>query len=114
MRSLLETAVEVTGGGAELVWVDPAAIEAAGIHRWTELPGWVPPGDGYAGLHSTNVDRAFASGLRCRPVRETVADTWTWLRAAGGAPPPPPGQPPVGLDPAKEAAALATWRRSAP
>jgi hypothetical protein len=30
-------------------------------------------------------ERAQAAGLRCRPVAETVADTWAWLRDGGAA-----------------------------
>ena len=28
-------------------------------------------------------DRAQQAGLSCRPIAETVADTWAWLRAGG-------------------------------
>jgi nucleoside-diphosphate-sugar epimerase len=111
MRSLLEAAVAVTGSGAELVWVDPDTILAAGIHRWTELPGWLPPGDDLAGLYSTNVERAYATGLRCRPVEETVADTWEWVLSTGATLPVHPDHPPVGLDPAKERSVLEAWQR---
>jgi 2'-hydroxyisoflavone reductase len=109
-RALLEAAVAATGGDTELVWVDPAAIEAAGIDRWTELPGWVPPDPALAGLHSTSVERALATGLRCRTVEQTVADTWSWLVAAGRALESRPDWPALGLDSAKERAALAAWR----
>ena len=109
MGALLDAALAATGSDAELVWVDPATIAAAGIHRWTELPGWIPPGDEYAGLHSTNVDRAYATGLHCRPVEETVADTWAWLVTANRVRPSSPGGPTIGLDPDKERAVLAAW-----
>lgn len=111
MRTLLDAAVAATGGHAELVWIDPAAIEAAGIHRWTELPGWIPPGPEYAGLISTSVVRACATGLCCRPAEQTVADTWTWLLTIGRTLTSPPGRPSLGLDPAKERATLVAWRR---
>jgi 2'-hydroxyisoflavone reductase len=107
-------ACRFTGTNAELVWVDPAAIEAAGIHRWTELPGWMPSGPEYAGLRSTSVERACATALRWRPVEQTVADTRAWLVTAGRVLPSPPGRPPLGLDPAREQAVLAAWRRRAP
>jgi nucleoside-diphosphate-sugar epimerase len=110
MGTLLVAALAATGSDAELVWVDPAAIAAAGIHPWTELPVWIPPDDEYAGLHSTNADRAYATGLHCRPVTETVADTWAWLVTANRVRPSPPGGPTVGLDPDKERAVLASWR----
>lgn len=114
MRGLMDAAVAATGSDAELVWVDPATIEAAGISRWTELPGWIPPGPEFAGLRSTSVERAYATGLCCRPVEQTVADTWSWLVAAGRVLPSRPGRPSLGLDPAKEQAALAAWRVRAP
>lgn len=81
MGELLELARDVTGGAAELVWVPPDVIAAAGIAPWTELPIWVPPTGEYAGLHDGDVSAAHAAGLRCRPVAETVTDTWRWWQA---------------------------------
>jgi 2'-hydroxyisoflavone reductase len=112
-RDLLVAAIATTGSDAELVWVGPAVIEATGINRWTDLPGWIPPDPDLAGLISTNVDRASATGLRCRPVTQTVADTWAWLVAAGRVLPSKPDRPRLGLDPAKERSALAAWRGAA-
>lgn len=108
-RGLLEACVAATGHRAELVWVDPDTIEAQGVHRWTELPGWLPPGDELAGLLTTNVDRALAGGLTCRPVQETVADTWAWLAGLGGQLPPLPDRPAIGLDRDKERRVLEAW-----
>jgi 2'-hydroxyisoflavone reductase len=36
-----------------------------------------------AGTWRVAADRAAAAGLRCRPVAETVADVWAWLRDGG-------------------------------
>ncbi|MBD3146340.1 NAD-dependent epimerase/dehydratase family protein [Microbispora bryophytorum] len=107
-RDLLEAAAEVTGGLAEPVWVETAAIEASGIDRWAALPGWIPPGPAQAGLIRTDVGRALATGLRCRPVAETVADTWAWLTGPGDIPDFPPR-----VDPAEEQAVIDAWRRPA-
>ncbi|MFE4049977.1 NAD-dependent epimerase/dehydratase family protein [Streptomyces sp. YIM B13518] len=105
---LLEACAGVTGGTAELRWTAPEVILGAGIEPWTQLPVWVPPGsEGYDALHSADVSRAVATGLRCRPVAETVADTWRWLREIGGAAPRRPDRPPVGLDAEVEAKVLA-------
>jgi hypothetical protein len=30
-------------------------------------------------MHDGDVSAALAAGLTCRPVEETVADTWTWM-----------------------------------
>ncbi|MFG2309626.1 NAD-dependent epimerase/dehydratase family protein [Streptomyces sp. NPDC048566] len=107
MGALLDACAEVTGGRARLRWTDPEAVLAAGIEPWTQLPVWVPPASElHDALHAVDVSRAVGAGLRCRPVRETVADTWAWLRSLGGAAPLRPDRPPVGLDPAVEAAVL--------
>ncbi|MEU1621253.1 NAD-dependent epimerase/dehydratase family protein [Streptomyces sp. NPDC005722] len=103
---LLAACAAVTGSDAELRWTDPEAVLAAGIEPWSELPVWLPPGELYDTLHTGDVSRALATGLRCRPVTETVADTWQWLNSLGGTAPQRPDRPTVGLDPAKEAKAL--------
>ena len=83
MGELLETARVVTGSHAELIWVSPSAIAAAGVAPWTELPIWVPPEGELAGLHAGDVSAACSAGLRCRPIGETIEDTWAWLLAEG-------------------------------
>ncbi|MFI6372069.1 NAD-dependent epimerase/dehydratase family protein [Streptomyces sp. NPDC050546] len=105
---LLDTCVRVTGGGAELRWTEPEVILEAGIEPWTQLPVWVPPGsDLHDALHRADVSRAVEAGLNCRPVAETVADTWSWLQDIGGTAPQRPDRPRSGLDPEVEAKVLA-------
>ena len=106
MGTLLDSAVEASGRRAQLVWVAPEVVEEAGIAAWTELPIWLPPTGEAAGLHDGDVSAAYAAGLSCRPVQDTVADTWSWLQAEGW-PPPRPDRPPVGLDRSREDAVLA-------
>lgn len=103
---LLEACAAVTGSDAELCWTDPEAVLAAGVEPWTELPVWLPPGELYDTMYGGDVSRALATGLRCRPVAETVAATWEWLRQLGGRAPQRPDRPRVGLDPEREAKVL--------
>ena len=71
-----------TGAGAELVWAGDTVLQAAGVDEWTGLPLWsAAEGDARA-VWDTDVSRALAAGLVCRPVRETVRDTWRWLKDA--------------------------------
>jgi 2'-hydroxyisoflavone reductase len=107
MGSLLEAAREVTGSRATLVWVTPEVIEAAGIQPWIELPVWVPPDGEDASVHDIDVSAVYAAGLTCRPVRQTVADTWRWLQDEGD-PPSSPGRPAHGLSPDTERRVLAS------
>lgn len=107
MGGFLDACVNVAGGAAELRWTSPEAVLDAGIRPWTQLPVWVPPGtDMHNALYRADVSRALATGLRCRPAAETVADTWSWLRSIGGSPPQRPDRPAVGLDPTVEAKVL--------
>lgn len=81
MGELLQTAVEVTGSGAELRWIPDEALERAGVEPWTELPLWIP--ERFAGTWRIDTDRAQAAGLVCRPVADTVAAVAAWLRDGG-------------------------------
>jgi 2'-hydroxyisoflavone reductase len=109
MASLLE-ACRATAGAPDtrLVWVDPEPILAAGIEPWTELPIWIPPDSEDAGIHAADVERAHAAGLRCRPVEDTVADTWAWLTSLDGAAPLRADREPPGLDPQRERAVISS------
>jgi 2'-hydroxyisoflavone reductase len=112
MSALLHRCVDVTGSGAELVWLTPEAIESAGVNAWTDLPIWVPPTGELAGLHACDASAAAAAGLRCRSVDDTVADTWAWLQREGLPTPPPGPGGSLGLSAAQEERLLAGSDRS--
>ena len=107
MESLLEACIRATGSSARLKWVDPSVVEDAGIRAWIDLPIWLPPGNDHDAMHASDVTRAIASGLRCRPVENTAQDTWKWLQSIGGAAPQRRDRPRVGLDPDVESRVLA-------
>lgn len=107
MEGLLEACVTAAGApGAKLRWAPPELIAAEGIEPWSELPLWIAPGDPMEGLLGMDTERAYAAGLRCRPIEETVADTWAWMRSLPGPPPLRPDVPETGLPSAKEWAPL--------
>jgi nucleoside-diphosphate-sugar epimerase len=81
MGEVLDAAVAATGSGAELVWIREEPLLEADVEPWTELPLWIPA----VGTWQVGTAHAQASGLRCRPVAETVADVWAWLRDGGEA-----------------------------
>lgn len=83
MGRFLADCVEATGSATELVWVDDDFLLAREVSPWTELPLWTPPTEDMAGVWQPVSAKAAADGLVCRPVGETVADTWAWLKAAG-------------------------------
>jgi 2'-hydroxyisoflavone reductase len=79
---VLDAAVEATGSDARLHWIPDDVLEAHEVEAWSELPLWIPEASA-AGTWGIGTERAQAAGLRCRPVAETVADTWAWLRDGG-------------------------------
>lgn len=114
MGRLLEACREAAGGGAELIWVGEAFALDQGIVPWSELPIWLPAGDFLAPSYDVDSSGAAAAGLRCRPVVETVADTWAWLRGFDEAElATRAGQRKPWLAPDKERRVLAAWRTAA-
>ena len=100
---LLDACVEATGSNAELVWADGQWLSDQGVRQWTEMPLWRTP----AGTWAMDPSRAHGAGLACRPLRDTVLDTWHWLQAEQ--PVPHERQAEHGLDPVREPELLAAW-----
>ncbi|WP_073950138.1 NAD-dependent epimerase/dehydratase family protein [Streptomyces kebangsaanensis] len=102
-RSFLEACLSATGGAGAPVWADPAVLVEQGVKQWTELPLWRT----HAGVWAVDSGRAVAAGLRCRPIVDTVRDTWQWW-AADGRPVDHPRWAEHGIAPEKEAKILAS------
>ena len=98
MGELLDSARATLNPAATLRWVDEAWLLGEGVKPWSELPIWLPPDS--AALHQIDIGRALATGLSCRPLAQTLADTAAW--AAGRA--LPAG---TGLSPQREGDLLA-------
>ncbi len=110
MVEVLDLCREATASDATFTWVDAEFLLDNKVEPWTELPIWVPPMLGMETFYMTNSSLALRSGLTCRPVRDTVFDTWSWLREhpdwtqllTGN-------RPRSGMDPEREAELLAAW-----
>lgn len=74
---MLAACADVTGSGAEFTWVADEQLLAQGIRQWSELPLWRT----FPGVWQVSSAAAAAAGLFCRPLAETVADTWAWMQA---------------------------------
>ncbi|MET7764819.1 NAD-dependent epimerase/dehydratase family protein [Streptomyces sp. NPDC005393] len=91
----------VTGGAGRPVWTAPEDLTHHGVKQWTELPLWRT----HTGVWAVDPSQAVAAGLRCRPLDETIADTWAWLQA-DGRPVEHPRWAEHGIAPEKEAKIL--------
>jgi 2'-hydroxyisoflavone reductase len=101
-RDLLRACARVTGANPEISWVDEHWLIGRGVRQWTELPLWWAA----QGTWRMDVTSAHDRGLKCRPLVETVADTYSWL-ASGGQPVWHERESDHGIDPQKELALLA-------
>ncbi len=110
MGRWLGNCVDATGSGAELVWVDDDFLLERRVQPWNELPLWAPDTPEFAGVWATDSSAALRAGLTCRPVTESVRDTWAWLRERGDiSPMTHQGLPETGIDPGKEHAVVDAW-----
>ncbi|MDG4791124.1 reductase [Micromonospora sp. WMMD1102] len=105
---LLETILRVTGFDAELVWAPPELLLEEGLPLGMEFGIRFPHDPNPIGMNDADVTAAFEAGLTCRPLRDTISDTWAWLQAEGDPTPRPDApSPDTWLDPAAEQRILA-------
>jgi 2'-hydroxyisoflavone reductase len=115
MAELLELCHEATDSTATFTWVDAEFLLAHKVEPWIELPIWVPPIGDTANFYQCGSSLALRSGLACRSARETVEDTWSWLRdIPDWTPVVSANRSRVGMNPEREAALLAAWADQPP
>ena len=90
-------AARAAGGGAGnearlLRWVPDSALVAAGLQEDYDLPIWAPDTPENAGIWRVSGDRALRTGIRYRPLADTVRDTWRWMRQEAAATGKQPGE----------------------
>jgi 2'-hydroxyisoflavone reductase len=71
-----------TSSDARMVWADDGLLQHYRVPVWTGLPLWAPVGGDERAVWEVNTSRATEAGLVCRPIEDTVHDTWAWQRNA--------------------------------
>lgn len=99
MGGFVQALCSALAPAAQPVWFEPQRLLDAGVAPWMGLPLWIPGADGR--LHQTDIARAMALGLHCRPLADTLRDTAAWADAA-----PPPQAAATGLTGEQEAVLL--------
>ncbi|MEW1721666.1 NAD-dependent epimerase/dehydratase family protein [Streptomyces sp. NPDC093109] len=102
MGGFLASCLEVTRSDGELVWAPDEVLVRHRVRQWTELPLWRT----HPGAWQIDSRGAYAAGLTCRPLAETVKDTWQRL-SGGGQPVDHPRWAKHGIPAAREAEILA-------
>ena len=76
-QQVLVACKTVTGSDTRFTWVDETFL--GDTLEEVNFQPWVPKS--YAGMRDVNCSKAFADGLRFRPLTETVRDTLSWKAA---------------------------------
>jgi 2'-hydroxyisoflavone reductase len=109
MGGMLDALTAAAGGAPEPVWVPEDFLLEQGVGPWVELPFWLPEADN--GILEVGLRRAFAAGLRIRPLGETVRDADDRGDESPASADLPSDAPTAGtLTAEREAELLAAWR----
>lgn len=78
MSNFLTECKSVTNSDAEFNWIPDQILLEQNVIPWSELPFWIPANSETSGMALRNNKKAIDSGLKFRPVRETIEDTLNW------------------------------------
>jgi 2'-hydroxyisoflavone reductase len=95
--------------GTRVTWVPEDFLAAHWQPDDLDLPPWSPTKGDSAGASLTSVKPAMQTGLRARPLQETVRDTLAWFQTL---PPERQAKLHAGLEPKKESDTLRAWHES--
>jgi 2'-hydroxyisoflavone reductase len=95
--------------GTSVTWVSEDFLAAQWKDDNVDLPPWAPTKGETAGGALTSVESARRTGLRSRPLADTVRDTLAWFHTL---PAERQAKLRAGLDPQKEADTLHAWHTS--
>jgi 2'-hydroxyisoflavone reductase len=95
--------------GTKVTWVSEDFLAAHWTAEDLDLPPWAPTKGETAGSSLTSVESARRTGLRSRPLKDTVRDTLAWFQSL---PEERQAKLRAGLDPQKEADTLRAWHAS--
>lgn len=85
MQQLLETCKSVSSSHANFTWLSDTFLLEAGAVPWSQVPLWLPETNDAVGLNAISLKKALTTGLKFRPLAQTVQDTLAWdhLRSEG-------------------------------
>lgn len=82
MQNVLDGSKTISASDASFTWVDEEFLFKEKVLGWSEMPVWFPEAAvQFNGFMFINCEKAFATGLTCRPLNETIRDTLTWHRS---------------------------------
>ena len=82
MQSVLEECKLASDSDAIFTWASEDFLLQENVSAWSDMPLWLPEeaAPHLKGFMFINCDKAIASGLRFRPLSETIRDTLAWYQ----------------------------------
>jgi nucleoside-diphosphate-sugar epimerase len=81
MEELLQACKTASGSQASFTWVSEQFLQEQQVGEWIEMPLWVPEMDPqYAGFFAISSQKAIRTGLKFRPLIDTIRATQDWAR----------------------------------
>ncbi|HUP28661.1 MAG TPA: hypothetical protein VM122_00705, partial [Usitatibacter sp.] len=81
MQAVLDTCRDVSGSDARFQWIEEAVLEREKVGPWKDMPLFIPETEAHVKeFMAIPIERAIETGLRHRPLAQTVSDTLAWAR----------------------------------
>ena len=77
---LLEVSKQVSNSNADFKWASVDVLNQNKVEAWSDMPTWVPDDEEGVGFSRIDISKAIGTGLRFRPLEETVRDTLAWAQ----------------------------------
>jgi 2'-hydroxyisoflavone reductase len=79
MKTFLEQCKAVSKSDARFMWVSDEFLMQKQVAPWSEVPLWIPDEmSEFKGFMFINCSQAFMTGLKLRPVSQTIQDVLSW------------------------------------
>jgi 2'-hydroxyisoflavone reductase len=102
MKQVLDKCQMVSQNDPRFTWVGEDFLLKKEVAPYTEMPLWVP--SEMAGLGTVNCSKVIGTGLKIRPLADTIRDTLAWEATRS-----PGHEWRAGLTPEREAELLHAW-----
>lgn len=107
LGELLDACKRVSGSVATFHWASAGFLQEHEVQPWSDMPVWIPDTEEDAGFSRIDISKAINTGLKFRPLEDTIRDTIAWAATR-----PDDHEWRAGLNPDKEQILLALLKRN--
>lgn len=80
MGAMLDMCKQVSNSDANFKWAPVEFLSRHEVLPWSDMPVWIPNTGEDAGFSYIDISKAIHTGLKFRPMEETVRDTLKWAQ----------------------------------